>query len=186
MSSDPSTASETVQASQASKFSIRPARDADAWDLIGVVAGCWSEYPGCVLDVHGEVPELLAIATHYANLGGRFWVAEQNGRLVASIGICPSPLPGRVLLTKLYVARSARRQGLAALLVERVEASAAEMGASEIELWSDTRFHDAHRLYERLGYQRADATRELHDLSASVEYQFVKSLPTSSEPLRAR
>lgn len=155
---------------------IREARDGDAWDLVGLVAGCWSEYPGCVLDVHGEAPDLLAIATAYAAKGGRFWVVEENGRLIASVGFSPAPAPGTVLLQKLYVARSARRKGLGSRLVDLVETDSIERGATAIELWSDTRFEPAHRLYERLGYVRNGATRELHDLSNSVEYHYLKEL----------
>ena len=155
---------------------IRDARDGDAWDLVGLVAGCWSEYPGCVLDVHGEEPDLLAIATTYADKNGRFWVVEEDRRLVASVGLAPAPSAGTVLLQKLYVGRSARRQGLGSRLVARVETEAIERGASAIELWSDTRFEPAHRLYERLGYVRNGATRELHDLSNSVEYHYLKEL----------
>jgi putative acetyltransferase len=155
---------------------IRDARDGDAWDLVGLVAGCWSEHPGCVLDVHGEAPDLLAIATAYADKNGRFWVVEEDGRLVASVGLAPAPSAGTVLLQKLYVARSARRQGLGSQLVARVETEAIERGASAIELWTDTRFEPAHRLYERLGYVRNGATRELHDLSNSVEYHYLKEL----------
>jgi putative acetyltransferase len=81
-----------------------------------------------------------------------------------------------VLLQKLYVGRSARRQGLGSRLVARVETEAIERGATAIELWTDTRFEPAHRLYERLGYVRNGATRELHDLSNSVEYHYLKEL----------
>ena len=42
--------------------------------------------------------------------------------------------------------------------------------------WSDTRFLDAHRLYERLGYVRTGETRDLHDLSNTTEFFFVKEL----------
>jgi putative acetyltransferase len=48
--------------------------------------------------------------------------------------------------------------------------------ASAIELWSDTRFLDAHRLYEKRGYVRGPKTRELHDKSKSVEYYYRKAL----------
>ena len=154
---------------------IREARDDDDWDLIGLVAGCWSEYPGCVLDVHGEVPELLAVATHYRDLGGAFWVVEDNGRIVASIGLAPSGT-GVIELRKLYVARAARRRGVGQRLVALVEDEARRGGAVTIEMWSDTRFLDAHRLYERLGYQRGWETRDLHDLSNSTEFSFTKSL----------
>jgi len=157
-------------------FQIRDARDDDAWDLIGLVAGCWSEYPGCILDVHGEEPELLSIATAFRSRGGRFWVVEDGGRLVASVGMSPAPEPASVLLLKLYVARSARRQGLGGTLVALVEAESATTGATTVELWTDTRFVDAHHLYERHGYVRNGATRELHDLSHSVEYHYRKEL----------
>ncbi|MHB8511181.1 MAG: GNAT family N-acetyltransferase [Actinomycetota bacterium] len=160
---------------------IREARDDDAWDLIGLIAGCWSEYPGCILDVHGEVPELLAIATHYQRAGGKFWVAQSNDRVVGCIGIVPAS-DSLMTLVKLYVARAARSQGLGAQLVELVESEAADRGATSIDLWSDTRFKDAHRLYERLGYELQSETRELHDLSNSVEFHFLKNLETPSMP----
>lgn len=55
---------------------VRDARDTDAEGLIALIDGCWSEYPGCILDVDGELPELRAIATYFAGLGGRFWVVS--------------------------------------------------------------------------------------------------------------
>lgn len=157
-------------------FEIREARDDDAWDLVGLVAGCWSEYPGCVLDVHGEAPELLSIASAYREFGGRFWIAEAGGRLVASAGIAPGPSSGSALLQKLYVARAARRAGLGSRLVTLVESEAAARGADRLELWSDTRFTDAHRFYQRHGYLPDGATRELNDLSNTVEYHYLKEL----------
>jgi putative acetyltransferase len=157
-------------------FEIREARDDDAWDLVGLVAGCWSEYPGCVLDVHGEAPELLAIATAYQASGGQFWVAESGGRLVASAGLAPGPSPASALLQKLYVARAARRAGLGTRLVDLVETEAGGRGATRVELWSDSRFADAHHFYERHGYLRDAATRELNDLSNTIEYHYLKDL----------
>lgn len=163
-------------------YTIRDARDGDDWDLVGLIAGCWSEYPGCVLDVHGECPELLAIASHYRKAGGRCWVAEERGRVVASVALAPAPDPRAVLLQKLYVARAARRRGLGARLVALVEDEARALGATAVELWSDSRFADAHRLYERLGYERLPGTRDLRDLSRSVEYHFRRALRPLSSP----
>jgi putative acetyltransferase len=155
---------------------IRDGRDDDAWDLIGLLAGCWSEYPGCVLDVHGEAPELLHIATYYAQQQGRFWIAEAGGRLVGSVGTQPSPQAGAVLLQKLYVAQGSRRQGLGRWLVGRVEDEARARGAECVELWTDTRFLDAHGLYEACGYRREPETRDLHDLSNTTEFRYSKPL----------
>ena len=155
---------------------IRAAQDDDAWDLVGLVAGCWSEYPGCVLDVNGEAPELLAIASHYSAAGGRVWVVEDGRGLAGCIAMRPGDGPHAARLEKLYVAGRARRRGLGTELVALVETEALARGAVEIDLWSDTRFEDAHRLYERLGYARDGQSRELHDLSHTIEYHFRKSL----------
>jgi putative acetyltransferase len=154
---------------------IRSARDGDAEELISLIGDCFAEYPGCVLDVEGEMPHLLAIATAYRKLGGCFWVAESE-RVVGSVGVVASREGGGVELRSLYVARPARRQGLGARLCELVEAEGRRRGALFVELWSDTRFLDAHRLYRRLGFTGGVRTRELHDLSATVEYYFRKEL----------
>lgn len=157
------------------EFGVRDARDDDALDLIALVARCWAQYPGCVLDVHGEEPDLLAPAAALGRAGGRWWVAETAGRLVGSIALRPDS-PGVVLLQKLYVDPTVRRNGLGERLVGLVEAEAVERSAPRIELWSDTRFEDAHRLYERLGYLRLPETRDLHDRSSTVEFHFAKDL----------
>ena len=158
---------------------VRAARDDDSWDLIGLIAACWAEYPGCVLDVHGEEQWLLAPASAYAREDGRLWVAEQDGRVVASVALKPTAEPSGVALKSLYVARAARRRGLGDRLVDLVESEARRRGATFVELWSDTRFLDAHRLYERRGYSRGAHTRELHDLSLSVEFYYRNDLPSN-------
>ena len=157
----------------------RAARDTDRDGLIALIAGAYAEYPGCVLDVEREEPDLLAIASAYARHGGEFWVSiePERGALVGSAGWVPSPAPeyrGWRQVRKVYVARELRRAGLASSLLERIESAARAAGAPGIELWSDTRFSDAHRFYERRGFTRCAATRELFDLSHSIEYHFEK------------
>ncbi|HVP04988.1 MAG TPA: GNAT family N-acetyltransferase [Dehalococcoidia bacterium] len=158
------------------RLKIREARDDDADQLTALIERCYGEYEGCVLDVDGEAPELRAIASHHARHGGRFWVAESEGRLLACAGLVSTPNPGVMEMKKIYVAKEARQVGLGARLCSLVEAEAMSRGASAIELWSDTRFLDAHRLYERRGYVRGPKTRELHDKSRSVEYYYRKAL----------
>src|SRR5690349_10407871 len=123
----------------------RPARDSDRDGLIQLIGSAYAEYPGCVLDVEREEPDLLGIATAYARHRGEFWVTidEASGALVASAGCLPSPAPeyrGWLQLRKLYVAKSQRRQGLASALLASVEQTARGRGAPGVELWSDTRF----------------------------------------------
>ena len=159
---------------------IRSARDEDADGLIDLIGSVFAEYPGCVLDVDGEMPDLRAIATAYAALGGRFWVAETPGRIVGCIGCRPAPEDqGMLELMRLYVHTSARRMGLGARLTQLVEDEAARCDSRGVVLWSDTRFIDAHRLYGRLGYDQQPVTRELHDASDTVEFSFRKHLSDS-------
>jgi predicted GNAT family N-acyltransferase len=154
---------------------LRDARDEDSAALITLVGDAWSEYPGTVLDVDGEEPWLRAPASAYAALDGRIWVVTQDGSLVACAAMKPGE-PGAIELKSLYVSAKARRQGLGEFLTELVELEAARRGAHRVDLWSDSRFADAHRLYTRLGYRRLPQTRELHDLSNTTEYAFTKDL----------
>lgn len=172
----------TAPTQHPASIQIRDARDEDSWDLIGLIAACWAEYPGCILDVHGEEPWLLEPATAHTLHAARLWVAERDGRVLASVALRPMAEPGGVALKSLYVARAARRAGLGARLVALVEEEARRRAAAYVELWTDTRFEDAHRLYERLGYTRGPVTRELHDLSRSVEYYYRKDLIAHPSP----
>lgn len=160
---------------------IRPARDSDAGGLIALIAAVYAEYPGCVLDVDREELDLRAIASAYAARGGQFWVAVDGADegIVGCVGWSPSndsARPGWVELRKLYVARSHRRRGLAGALCDQVESAARARNSPGIELWSDTRFKDAHRFYAQRGYERQSAVRQLADLSQSSEYHFLRRL----------
>jgi putative acetyltransferase len=76
----------------------------------------------------------------------------------------------------MYVCADQRGQGLAGRLLATAEAHAVQAGGRRMELWSDSRFARAHRFYEKHGYRRGGATRDLHDLSHTVEYDFHKTL----------
>jgi N-acetylglutamate synthase-like GNAT family acetyltransferase len=155
---------------------IRSAHDGDATGLITLIAAVFAEYPNCILDVDGEMPELRKPATAVRAADGQWWVAELDGAIVGSVSISPSA-EHAVELKRLYVAAAARRRGLGAHLVRLAESEAAHRDAHSVFLWTDTRFADAHRLYERLGYARSPGTRALHDVSNTIEYHYAKELP---------
>ena len=171
---------------------IREAVDEDALDLIELIGSVFGEYKGCVLDVDGEMPELRGLATWARAHGGSFWVAQDGERIIgmggysevtassAPSGFAPSGVG--IELKKLYVHRRARGTGIGARILERVEQVAAERRSDFIEMWSDTRFTTAHAFYQRRGYLKGPATRDLHDKSESVEFYFKKLL----QPLEAR
>jgi putative acetyltransferase len=162
---------------------IRPARDGDAQDLFGLLALCFAEYPGCYVDPHEDLADLRAPGSSFSDKGGAFWVAEDaRGRVGACIAI-DYPEDGAGELHRLYVRPDLRQRGLGERLIRLAEAHARERDARRMFFWSDTRFATAHRLYERLGYRRAEGTRALGDISNSVEYRFEKRLqatPTAS------
>ncbi len=154
---------------------IRDGRDDDSKQLIELVGAVFAEYSGCVLDVDGECPDLRAPASYYHSRGGRFWIAGGK-TIVASVSCEPIRDGDALELKRLYVGAGARGRGLGTRLCGIVEDEARVRGARVIELWTDTRFKDAHRLYRRLGYARQPKTRDLHDLSHSTEYQFIKTM----------
>ena len=161
---------------------IRPVLDTDAPSLIELVESAYAEYPGCVMDLPGVDEDLNTPATAAAIRGGRWWVIESHERIIASVGTGAVRDDGHLELKRLYLDRAARGRGIASALIERVEDHAAGLGAIAVDLWSDTRFRDAHHRYQRLGYADSGERRQLHDPSNTTEYRFVKPL----SPLAAR
>ena len=154
---------------------LRNARDDDSDGLLSLMASVYAEYD-FVFDVDRELPEMRCAASEFSGRGGRFWVAEENARIIGMIGCEPFRNGDAYELRRLYVHKGWRRQGVGARLVELVEREASANRASCIELWSDTRLVTSHRFYERLGYIRIEDLRELHDLSASIEVLYRKDL----------
>ena len=154
---------------------LRPITDGDSWPLIALIGACWAEYPGCVTDIAGEYPELLAPATFFQHAGGKMWALPEGPWIAACVGVVPGQ-EDLVELVKLYVAPHRRRQGLGRTLVGVACAFASARGARGVELWSDSRFSDAHRLYLQAGFTATGATRELHDLSHTTELAFHQAL----------
>jgi GNAT superfamily N-acetyltransferase len=158
------------------RLAIRDVTDADAHGLIALVAAAYREHPGCVLDLPGVDDDLSAPATAAAGRGGRWWVVHDGQQVVASVGTGPRRSAGRLELKRLYVRATHRRQGVATALLRRVEAHAAGLGASVVELWSDTRFTAAHALYGRHGYADTGQRRELDDPSDTTEIRFQREV----------
>ena len=158
------------------EITIRDGRDTDQPGLIALVADCFAEYQGCVLDLEGIDADLVDPATAFTRQGGRLWVAEAAGRIVGSISYGQKDGGATVELKKLYVARALRRRGLASRLYALVHGAAVKHGAKVIDLWSDTRFLEAHAFYLSYGFEQLDETRYLDDPSKTTEYHFVLRL----------
>ena len=151
---------------------LRPARDEDSDGIIALIAACYLEYPPNVLDVDLEEPELRTPASSFE----AFWILEdEQQRIVGCIALGTVEAGKRIELKKCYVSNGLRGTGQGRRLIETVEAWAVERGIPEVELWSDTRMTLAHKVYAKLGYVASGRTRDLHDISETTEFHFLKA-----------
>jgi GNAT superfamily N-acetyltransferase len=148
---------------------IRPVQKSDVAPVVELIGAIWAEYD-CVLDVESEETYLLAPVEYFHARGGEFWVAEENDEIIATVAVLLLDAKTAELKT-LYVAKDFRQKGLGEDLTKLAVEFARRKGASEMILWSDTRFTKAHRLYERLGFERG-GERVLDDLNNSTEFGF--------------
>jgi putative acetyltransferase len=163
-------------------ISIREAHDADGAALSDLVASVFAEYEG-VLFRPEEFPEHAGIASHFAARDGRLFVAEASGRIVASFGYVMTHEKGVAEVLKVYLAREFRGRGIARDLMEHVLDGARAAGAHALTLWSDVKFADGHRFYERHGFVRGAGLRAIHDASETLEINYrMDQLPARGSP----
>ncbi|MDQ3712474.1 MAG: GNAT family N-acetyltransferase [Acidobacteriota bacterium] len=151
---------------------IRPVIKKDVPQIIKLIGEIWADYD-CVLDTKREEKYLLAPDDYFHSKDGEFWVAAENNEIVATVGVLM--LDGKTAeLKSLYVREDFREQKLGENLIKLAVKSASMKGRSKIILWSDTRFINAHRLYEKLGFKLL-GKRELKDANKSVELGFKRN-----------
>lgn len=148
---------------------IRSARDDDGPQLAELIAGIFKDYDNCLYEP-AEFPELDHPASYYAAKGGQMWVVEQDGALVGSLAIAETTQEGVFELFKVYVAKSARGQGLAWSMFQQAIDLVDGREGYEVKLWTDTRFVEGHSFYEKIGFEKMPVTRRLNDVSDTWEY----------------
>jgi ribosomal protein S18 acetylase RimI-like enzyme len=136
---------------------VRRARPADH-DAVGEVTV--AAYAGFV-----DGPKDHYIA-HLRDAAGRdreaeLWVAERQGEIVGTVTLAREGSawreigqPGEGEFRMLAVAPWAQRQGVGQALTQLVLDRFRELGAHAIVLSSLAEMSDAHRIYQRLGFQR--------------------------------
>ena len=125
------------------------AYDADAERIIGAV---FAEYGfGFYPDDYDS--DLRRIREVYLDTGGMFRFLLADGRPIGTIAVKPLT---EVLceLKRMYLLREYRGRGHGRRLLDEAVAWARNAGYGEIIAWSDTRFVDAHRLYQRAGFEQ--------------------------------
>ena len=139
-------------------FELRLVRD-DELTAVGELT--LSAYHGDgFLEEDDEYAEELLDAAARAR-DAELWVAVEGGEVLGSVTFCTpdSPFaelsqPGEGEFRMLNVSPAARRRGVAEALVRRCIDRSRELGHHGVVLCSMQQMSSAHRLYERLGFQR--------------------------------
>jgi GNAT superfamily N-acetyltransferase len=104
-------------------------------------------------------PGVLAAFDHITeDPNNELWVGERDGSVIAMAQL--TFIPGisrggtkRAQVEAVRVRSDLRRAGIGAAFMGLLEARAREVGCGLVQLTSDRRRPDAHRFYERLGYE---------------------------------
>ena len=153
---------------------IRTGTRDDAPGVIALIGRVFVEY-GWIWDPPTEVPDLLDFDAHYAAPHGAFWVVVDDGRVVGSAGVDRRG-PGLAELHRLYLEPGQRGRGLGEALVARVLEWCRAESIRRLELWSDTRFEHAHRLYLRMGFHQDGERTLAGDLNDTREYRYERDV----------
>ncbi|MGH7305569.1 MAG: GNAT family N-acetyltransferase [Candidatus Rokuibacteriota bacterium] len=143
---------------------------ADAPGVVELIGRVYTEY-GFVYEPQIEVPDLLRFDHHYAPPRGAFFVVREDGVVVGSVGVERLD-GGGAEVHRLYLDRHLRGRGTGRALLERVLEWCRAQNIRHLILWSDTRFDQAHRLYERMGFQRTGERALPDDPNQTREYGF--------------
>lgn len=156
----------------------RPIRRGEEPSVHALIDRCYREY-GIALNLDDAIEaHLHDPGAHFRPGGGDFWVLTDEEGVVRAT--CALRLHRRgaevgAELKSMYVDIPWRRRGLGRTLTQWVMDAARRAGARELELWSDTRFESAHRMYESLGFVRGEV-REIDDSYNSREWRYSRTL----------
>lgn len=157
-----------------SSLNIRFARKTDIPDLVALIGDAFTEY-SLDMDPAIEVPDFLSFEKSYdfqtKHLITALWDHKISGCGAVTID-------GDIAwLSRIYVHTGFRKRGIGTGIMQRLTELALDSGTDTIELWSDTRFTDAHRLYQRFGFMQSGRERVLpDDPNDTVEYHFFRNL----------
>ena len=165
---------------------IRPAKATDCVGAADVVREVYEEY-GFTWDEGDYHADLYDLQGYYLDQGHLFWLAFDGDEAVGTVALERFPsLPGPAgsltkhvgfvriggadcALQRLYVRPTARKGGIGTALMQTVIDHAKASECHLMEIWSDKRFAEAHRLYERFGAKLV-GDRICHDPDQSPEW----------------
>jgi putative acetyltransferase len=152
-----------------------PATRADVPDVLALLARIWREY-NFVWAPEIEFPDLFDFDAYYAAPRGAFWVVRDDaGRVVGCVGV-DRVENGTAEIHRVYLDAHLRGRGLGRVLVDTALTWARQHGFARMVLWSDTRFTQSHRLYDRMGFVRLGERTVPNDPNDSREFRFERDV----------
>ncbi len=156
---------------------LRRARRGDEEGVQRVVETVWHEY-GFVWDPDYYNRDLTDLKQHYFDVGGDFWVLEQEGKIVGTGGY-EKHSDEECELARLYLLKEVRGKGWGRRLFEHIVRTAQERGFNRMVIWSDKKLVEAHRLYTSYG-AKLFGDRWVRDADLYEEWGFVLDLTNVS------
>jgi putative acetyltransferase len=132
-----------------SEPSIRPYRQGDDAQICSVIQKCFEEY-GFTWEPDDYNSDTADIQSNYIDRGGWFWVMEDDEQMIATAGLMPEN-DGACELWRMYLNADYRGKKLGYRLLDFIVAFARDKGFKRMDIWSDVKLIDAHRLYRKYG-----------------------------------
>ncbi|MFN4270620.1 MAG: GNAT family N-acetyltransferase [Thermosynechococcus sp.] len=129
--------------------------DRDRAAVIQLIASVLSEF-GLPWQPEGADADVVHVENYYHRRGGQFWVVEQAGEVVGTIGFYPIQRgEAAVEIRKMYLHPRVRGRGLGTFLLRHLEAAIQAAGYRKIWIETASIMTAAVHLYEKSDYQPA-------------------------------
>jgi putative acetyltransferase len=136
-------------------FIIRDWQTEDRETAAGVIKTVLEEY-GLPWQPELADRDVIEVEEAYLNVGGEFWVVEQDAVVVGTAAYQPIARGNKAVeIRKMYLLPAVRNQGLGRYLLQELEKAIAIKDYQEIWLETATILKEAVKLYERNGYEPA-------------------------------
>lgn len=133
-------------------FVIRAWQPKDRQVAAEVIRSVLAEY-GIGWEPDGADRDVYEVETAYVQVGGAFWVVEQQGQVMGTAAFYPvNRGVGTVEIRKMYLLPQVRGKGLGRWLLQRLEQEIVAQGFREVWIETASVLQEAVKLYESSGY----------------------------------
>lgn len=141
----------------------------DKKQVIDLVLHCQNDGTRPLVNEYDQ-PDILNIMEEYFNVGGYFWVAKENDKVLGSIGLMNYG-NGVAILKKFFVYEAYRGapHHLGKKLYDKFLEYANEIGIKTIILDTPKNTERAHRFYEKAGFEKIN--KELLPVKYNYPYE---------------